>query len=52
MELQPNIHTLEDIGNQKTLAFENYLITRMDKAQNKCLIVKWMKLKDSSDSAM
>ena len=22
----------------------------MDKAQNKCLIFKWMKLKDSSDS--
>ena len=24
----------------------------MDKAQNKCLIFKWMKLKDSSDSVM
>ena len=36
MELQPN-NTLEGIGNQKTLAFENYLVTRMDKAQNKIM---------------
>ena len=31
---------LEGIGNQRTLAFENYLVTRMDKAQNTCLIFK------------
>ena len=24
----------------ETLAYENYLVTRMDKAQNKCLVFK------------
>ena len=34
------IYLLEGIGNQKTLAFENYLVTRMEKAQNTCQIFK------------
>ena len=34
------IYLLEGIENQKTLAFKNYLVTRMDKAQNTCLISK------------